>query len=163
LYRFTHIPDTIKPHLKTWDADFKKDKIGFVKTQNGFYTKRNEIKCDTISPNKNNFKGNLYLITDAANSSASFVLADIFKKNKLGKIVGEKTGGTLQGINGGEILFLFLPKSGIEIDIPLVFQAPVSINKDEGIIPDYIVSKTTSSILKKDDKPVSFILNKLIK
>ncbi|MEO6348163.1 MAG: S41 family peptidase, partial [Aquaticitalea sp.] len=75
LYKYISIPDSLSPYLDGWDDDFKKPKIGFKKTEDGFYEKENvKLDCDEISPNPNRFRGNLYLITDATNSSATFIM-----------------------------------------------------------------------------------------
>lgn len=121
------------------------------------------LTCDTILPNKNHFKGQLFLITDATNSSATFIMADCIKRNKLGILVGETTGGTQQGINGGEIFFFSLPKSKIEMDIPLIWQKPLGNKPDEGIKPDYEIYTTRRDLTMQKDPALNFILKKLIK
>ncbi|MBL7723643.1 MAG: hypothetical protein JNK27_05815 [Chitinophagaceae bacterium] len=164
LYRYTSIPDSLLPYLDTWDDSFKKPKTGYKKTADGYYeSEKPGPGCEEINPNPNYFKGKLFLIIDVTNSSATFIMADAFKRNKLGKIVGETTGGSQQGINGGEIFFFYLPKSGIEMDIPLIWQAPINPKPDEGIKPDYEVKTTAKDVAEKRDVQVEFILKKLIK
>ena len=162
LYRYTSIPDSLSPYLQTWDDDFKKPKQGYVKTVDGFYEKQpNSEGCAEITPRPNHFTGKIFLITDVTNSSATFIMADCVKRNKLGIVVGETTGGSQQGINGGEIIFLYLPKTGIEMDIPLIYQAPKEKKLDEGIKPDYIIPTTLKDIQTKKDHQLEFILNKI--
>ncbi len=164
LYRYTSIPDSLKPYLDTWDDSFKQNKIGYELTAEGFYQKPLiSSKCAEILPKPNHFKGKIYLITDASNSSATFIMADVFKKNNLGTIVGEKTGGSQQGINGGELFFFYLPNSKIEMDIPLIYQAPQTSRPDEGILPDYEIKTTVSDVATMNDPQLDFILRKLIK
>ncbi len=164
LYRYISIPDTLKSNLKTWDSDFKNDKTGFRLTSDGFYEKENQdLNCNKIIPNPNYFKGKVFLITDVTNSSTSFIMADCVKRNKLAIIVGEKTGGTQQGINGGEIFFFYMPKSKMEMDIPLIWQRPLNDRPDEGIMPDYPIQTTMKDIAEKNDPQLKYILKKLIK
>lgn len=165
LYRYNQIPDSLNKYLSTWDDDFRKPKPDslFLKTPEGFYESRKPNKCVEIYSNANHFKGNIYLITDVTNSSATFTLADVFKQNKLGTIVGETTGGTQQGINGGEIFFFYLPNSQIEMDLPLIFQAAKTTRPDEGIKPDYEVKTTPKDLAIMRDVQLEFILKKLSK
>lgn len=163
LYRYTSLPDSLLPYLDTWDDGFKKPKTGYKKTEDGFYERENpNADCLPVLSNPNHFKGKIYLITDATNSSATFIMADAFKRNKLGTIVGEKTGGTQQGINGGELFFMYLPYSKIEMDLPLIYQAPRTQRPDEGILPDYEVKTKIKDIAFMKDPQLGFILNKLI-
>lgn len=163
LYRFQSIIDSLKPNLVTWDDEFKADKKGYVKTNDGYYEKENEKwNCTEITPKANYFKGNIYLITDATNSSTTFTMANYLKQNKIATLVGETTGGTQQGINGGQIFFFYLPNSKIEMDVPLIWQRPVTDKPDEGIKPDYEVHTTPADIAGNKDPQLDFILNKLI-
>jgi hypothetical protein len=164
LYRYTSIPDSLLSYLDTWDESFKKAKTDYILNQEGFYEHKNQKSvAKIIASNPNHFKGKIYLITDVTNSSATFTMADIFKRNKLGTIVGEKTGGSQQGINGGEIFFLYLPNSEMEMDVPLIYQAPITQRKDEGITPDFEVKTTKNNISNLKDAQIEFITKKLIK
>jgi hypothetical protein len=164
-YRYRSIPDSLLPYLDTWDQGFKQPKPDsvYVLTPDRFYeNKQPGSDCDEIWPKPNHFKGNIYLITDATNSSATFIMADAVKRNGLGKIVGEKTGGTQQGINGGELFFFYLPHSGIEMDVPLIYQAPFSEKPDDGILPDFEVKTTAEDLAKMGDPQLAFILKELV-
>jgi len=165
LYRFNAIPDSLQKYLDTWDDNFRKPKPDslYVRTAEGFYESKLPNKCAEIVSKPNHFKGKIYLLTDVTNSSATFTMADVFKTNQLGTIVGETTGGTQQGINGGEIFFFSLPNSKIEMDLPLIYQAPKTARPDEGIKPDYEVKTTPKDIVENRDAQVEFILRKLIK
>jgi hypothetical protein len=163
LYRYTSIPDSLLPNLSTWDDGFKKPKEGYVKTADGYYEKQDAKQdCDEINPNPNHFRGKIFLITDATNSSATFIMADCIKRNKLGTLVGEKTGGSQQGINGGQLFFFYLPKSKIEMDVPLIWQRPLVDRPDDGIVPDHEIKTTVADIANRQDAPLQFIMNKLI-
>lgn len=164
-YRYLSIPDSLKKHLDTWDNSFKNDKEAnrYTKTTDGLYEiNSKEESCLDIIPQEKRFSGKLFLITNAKNSSAAFEMARNVKFNNLGIIVGETTGGSLQGINGGEFFFLTLPNSKIEIDIPLIFQSPKIKSLDSGIRPDIIVKTTQKSIYKREDAQLNYILDKLI-
>jgi hypothetical protein len=163
LYRYISIPDSLKPNLDTWDDEFKKDKQNYHAVEDGYFEKINDKPdCDTIYPSANRFTGKLFVITDATNSSATFIMAQCIKKNKLGKLVGEITGGTQQGINGGEIFFFYMPKSKVEMDIPLIWQKPFVHLTDKGIVPDYYVPTTKQDLEQSKDPQLTYIMQKLI-
>ena len=164
LYKFLAIPDTLLPYLKTWNKEFKelkkeKDYIKF----NGYYEKidTTKISCQPTNPKSNNFKGKVFLLTNANNSSTTFTMADIFKNYSFGKIVGEPTGGTKQGLNGGQFFFLRLPFSKFEIDLPIIYGAPTKNRPDEAITPDYLITTKQSDIYFNRDTQIEFILKKI--
>jgi len=163
-YRYLVIPDSLLTHLSTWDDSFKKpkDPTKFTLNEIGLYElKNNGQPCDYINPKLNGFRGNLYLLTNAKNSSAGYEMARDFRVAQLGKIVGETTGGSQQGINGGEFFFLTLPNSKFEIDLPLIYAYHAN-KEDIGIKPDYEVNSTQKDINKGKDNQLEFVL-KLIR
>lgn len=99
-----------------------------------------------VVPYADRFVGKTYIIADAANASATFQFLDYVQANRLATIVGQPTGGNRQGINGGNYLFLSLPNSAIEVDIPLYFQAPLKAGPDQSVIPDIPVKRRPEDI-----------------
>jgi hypothetical protein len=161
LYKFLSISDSLLPYIKTWNKEYKQPKKEFdYLLIDGFYQKKETINnpCIAIEPKPNAFKGKIFLVTNANNSSTTFTMADLFKSNKLGLIIGEPTGGTKQGLNGGQFFFLRLPYSHIEIDLPIIFGAPKSKRPDESIYPDYFVPTKQKDIQEKRDAQIEFIL-----
>jgi C-terminal processing protease CtpA/Prc len=152
------------PYLETWDPSFKKPKIAayYEQTKEKLYYKKNSNSIDTVIPNKKHFSGKIYLLTGATNSSSSFFMADILQQNKAAKLVGQATGGTKQGINGGQFFFLYLPASGFEVDIPLIYQAPIHKRKDEGIQPDVKVKTQPHDVANGVDAQLQYIIRDLI-
>ena len=163
-YSFLEVPKRLIPFMNTWDNSFfdpKPDSI-FTKNELGFYEDQSvESKYsknfEDFKINSNSFKGNTFLMTSPVNSSAAFEFAWVFKQYKTGKIIGEKTGGTKQGLNGGRFFFLRLPYSRIEIDLPFIYQAHLG-QPDEGISPDYNVTATQQGIFNGQDTQLDFIL-----
>lgn len=110
-----------------------------------------------VEPHENGFSGRTYIIADSSNASATFQFLDYIQQNGLATIVGQPTGGNKQGINGGNYLFLSLPNSKIEIDIPMYFIAPIKEQKDESIIPDILVKKKPTDIGAKIDRELETV------
>ncbi len=91
------------------------------------------------------------MLIDASNSSATFQFARLVQEKKLGTLVGEPTGGNLRGINGGAFFFLRLPKSQIEMDLPLIATFPVSPQPDSGLTPDVTIVPILDDIVQGRD------------
>jgi C-terminal processing protease CtpA/Prc len=96
------------------------------------------------------FEGNIYLFVNAANSSSTFYLTSITKTCGSAEIVGETTGGNQKGLNGGNIFFLRLPNSGIEIDIPVYGQCNDAA-ADGGIEPDVFIKRRPEDLKNSTD------------
>jgi C-terminal processing protease CtpA/Prc len=91
------------------------------------------------------------------------MLAENCKSNNYATLIGSETGGTQMGINGGQIFFLTLPKTQLEIDIPLIGYYPSANLDDQGIMPDIEVQPTIEDFKKKTDVHIKYIVDKLIK
>lgn len=116
-----------------------------------------------VVPDKNNFQGEAYIISDASNASAAFQFLNYARENRLARIVGQATGGNRQGINGGNYFFLTLPNSKIEIDVPVYYFAPlISPQKDESVVPDVSVRRKPEDIGNDFDREM-FVVRQLIK
>ncbi|MBK8809985.1 MAG: PDZ domain-containing protein [Acidobacteria bacterium] len=111
-----------------------------------------------VEPYADRFDGKAFIIADASNASATFQFLDYVKRNRLATIVGQPTGGNRQGINGGNYFFLRLPNSKVEVDIPVYFQAPLTTQPDESVIPDIIVQRSADDIGNRLDREFSAIL-----
>lgn len=149
--RYRTLPPDLTSHVDTWDDSFRdwgKQAIG--PRPDGFYDfKRwsdDAVGRILIKPAGKRFTGRLVVLIDASNSSATFQFAQIVKDNRLGTLIGEPTGGNRRGINGGAFLFLRLPASGIEVDIPLIGFFPPTVQPDAGILPDIAVQETAQDI-----------------
>ncbi len=153
LVRYNKISAELKPYLFTWDNSFF-DLSSKTKPLNNGYFLFTGQNITEIQPLKNAFDGNVYLLVNASNSSATFYFAEIAKENKLATLIGETTGGSQKGLNAGTMFFLRLPNSNIEIDIPIIG----SFSEDkpsEGIVPDVIVKPTFEDLINGEDKTLT--------
>ena len=114
-----------------------------------------------VEPYENRFIGRTFIISDSSNASATFQFLDYVQQNRLATIVGQTTGGNKQGINGGNYLFLSLPNSKAEIDIPLYFQSPKTSHRDQSVVPEIIVKKMPGDIGNNLDREL-IAIRKLI-
>lgn len=159
LVRYQKVSPGLKPYLSTWDNAFFDLSKQTKPFNNAFFALSGENTV-TIKPFDHAFDGNTYLLVNAANSSATFYLAEIAKENKLATLVGETTGGSQKGLNAGTMFFLRLPHSKIEIDLPII--GNFSDDKPAGgIQPDIVVPETFETMLKGED-PVIATLKTLL-
>lgn len=149
LVRYKKISAELKPYLFTWDNTFFDLSTKTKPFNNDYFLLKGE-NITQIQPVKNAFEGNIYLLVNGSNSSATFYFAEIAKENELATLIGEPTGGSLKGLNAGTMFFLRLPNSKIEIDIPII--GTFSDDKAPGgIVPDILVKPTIEDLIKGDD------------
>jgi hypothetical protein len=154
LLRYETVSDAYRPFLNTWDKSFYSRKGQLVKLENGFYTWKKDRGNSVIRQNSKAFQGQTYLLVDAANSSATFFLTAGLQQNKIATVIGSQTGGNRKGTNGGQLFFLWLPNSQIEVDIPLIGYYPLTEQPDEGLSPDIEVVVQIPDILSGRDKVI---------
>ncbi len=160
---YRKIPEDIKPHINTWDKrPFDWGKLA-KKQANGKYIIKQPLagKTKTYKPNKNGFRGNTFLLTDAENSSATHIMATYVKRYKLATIVGQETGGSQMGVNGGYMFFHRLPNSRVEIDIPILGINLFPTNASTptgGIQPDVKVEKNAMDFINGVDTELEKVL-----
>jgi len=102
------------------------------------------IKCPTN--NNLRFKGNLFLLIDKTSFSAAATFAGIFKELKLGTIIGEETGGTIEYY--GDFWTMKTPNTEISFYVaPKRFIQYGGNDLNRGVFPDYIVANQGDSII----------------
>jgi len=139
LVRYRSAPEDLAPYLDTWDPSFKDWGEAAVGPENGFYTLKrydDDARGPVIAAKGPRYRGRVFVLIDASNSSATFQFAATVKRLHLGTLVGQTTGGNQRGINGGAFFFLRLPNSKIEVDLPLIGTFPSVPMPDAGITPD---------------------------
>ncbi len=157
---YEKVPKELRPYLFTW-SDQVYDFTGKVrKEENGLYrlTKPDNLE---ISPTRDGFRGNIYLLVNEANSSATFYFAELAKTSKLATLIGTTTGGSQKGLNGGTMFFVRLPNTNIEFDIPII--GTYSPEKpDSGIVPDIEILETIETLRGNID-PIILKVKELVK
>ena len=158
LVRYRKVAEELTPYLDTWDKGFLNWGQEAVHLEEPWPTAphdvpylklvREEKERDgkVIAPAGQRFRGRVVVLIDATNSSATFQFAQAIQSNRLGVLVGQSTGGSQRGINGGAFFFLRLPHSGIEMDLPLIGTFPRAPMPDAGISPDVLVNPTAADI-----------------
>lgn len=162
--RYLQFPESLKPFVQSWGDNpwyyaLKPEK---ATQKEGYYVFRKEYYLNQRNKKKKHyFKGKSYLLTSALNASLAYYLAQDFRKFKVGQLVGQETDGNLRGINGGQILFLRLPHSKIEIDFPVMGDFIDGEQPNQGVVPDIMVEPTVSDIYHGIDTEVERILKEI--
>lgn len=156
--RYRSVPEALRPNLDTWDRSFFDWGESAKSLGNGFYRMTrydDSSQGDVIHPTLPRFKGRLAVLVDASNSSATFQFAQVVQRLGIGILVGQPTGGNQRGINGGAFFFLRLPKSGLEVDLPLIGRFPPDGHPerlpDAGLQPDILVPFDTEGLISGKD------------
>jgi hypothetical protein len=150
--RFRETPADLNPYLDTWDRSFRTLGKDATDIGGGFYRLPDAEGVGATTPKGPRFRGKVFVLTDAQNSSATFQFAQTVQASGLGKLVGGATGGNRRGINGGAFFFLRLPQSGLEADLPLIGRFPADPQPDAGLLPDVGVADTAEDIAAGRDR-----------
>jgi C-terminal processing protease CtpA/Prc len=86
------------------------------------------------------YRGRTVVLVGPQNSSAGFLFARDVATSGAATLLGQATGGNLQGLNGGELCWLTLPHSGVAVDIPLLASFSPGNPPDAGVLPQHAVS-----------------------
>ena len=160
--RYTSFPESLKPFIRTWGNPWyfelepeKTDGRYFVFKKGATINRKNDRK-------ENAFKGNVTWLIGPANASLAYYLAKDVRKYKIGKLVGEETGGNVRGINGGQIIFLKLPNSEIELDFPVMGDFTIATKPNNGVLPDEVVEQTIEDIAEGKDTVLEWAIKDLL-
>lgn len=96
---------------------------------------------------KNRFKGRMFLLTDNSTFSAAATFAGIFKEMKLGVIIGQETGGSIEYY--GDFWDIATPGTGLHFHIaPKRFIQFGGTDLSRGVMPDFPVTDKNSSVIE---------------
>ncbi len=165
-WAYVKIDSTLKQYVdnKSWAFGwFNMNEKYFTKLPNGQYRSKDGDKMEVIIPEKTTLQGNTYLMTSATNSSAAYIMADIFKTHHLATLVGQTTGGNQRGITAGALFFMLLPNTKIEIDVPLIGMDydVAKTRPDAGLSPDVFVKESIEDVVNGIDTEIE-VVKKLI-
>lgn len=158
--RYIDFPETLKPYIKTWNDNpwYYKLNPNKIKTTNGYYIFKDNFIQPISKSDKKVYQGKLYLLISSANTSLAYYTTYRFNLQQLGITLGQETGGNLNDINGGNILFLNLPNSNIEIDFPIMGGFSSQKQPNTGVIPDIELNYTIQDILDNRDLEVEKVI-----
>lgn len=158
--------DGLEDYLWSWDKRvINPNRLGFSSNDDGTYSLRSWFsdELSMIKPEQYAFNGKVIALTSNSNGSASTNLLSVLKAKGRVTIVGEKTGGSAQGPNGGVLITLRLPNSNITTRIP-VFKYSNNVKSFEfgmGLTPDVYAPMTVNALVNKQDPALESALSSL--
>ena len=157
LVRYRRVPEALRPVLDTWDRSFDTLGVEAADLGSGFYRLPTQAG-DSIQPRGPRFRGAVDVLIGPQNSSATFQFAQAIQRARLGRLVGEPTGGNRRGINGGCYYFVRLPETSVEVDLPLIAYHPPGREPDAGLLPDLALPLTPEAIVAGRDLVMERVL-----
>jgi len=116
-----------------------------------------------LQPDKNTFKGQIYLLISPRVASAGSLFASLVAGKTSAIVIGEETMGGYYGHNGHTPIEYELPNTKIKTQFSLVNleqDVPKKPNQmfGRGVIPDYKVSQTFDDFIKNRDAQMEYVL-----
>ena len=153
------IPFYLKPFAKGKLKKIMKQQLPIVKNNRRYYK-----NIETYQPNKNRFKGQIYLLIGPKTASIASLFSSMLASNTNTIVIGEETSGGYYGHNGSFPVEYKLPKSDFLTDFSIVNLTQDVVKKEtqpfgRGIIPDYDVTQTYEDYLNQKDTQMDFTLD----
>ncbi|MGV3538544.1 MAG: S41 family peptidase [Rufibacter sp.] len=124
------------------------------KTKGGNYTFRFKKTLREQKPQKNNFKGEVYVLIDGYSFSVTSEFCAIAHYHKRATFIGRETGGGYYGNTSGFFVPAKLPHTNLEVAMPQ-WDYYMAVSgypyKDRGILPDYPIEYTADDLIRKRD------------
>jgi hypothetical protein len=144
--RYRRTPPDLDRYLDTWDRSFRTIGTTAVDIGNGFLRLGGAEPSDTIPAKGPQLTLPVAALVGPVCSSATYSFARRARFSGLVKLYGGPTGGNLRGINGNGYFFVRLPASGLEFDIPIIGNFPVTPQPDQGVMPNVAVAPIAADI-----------------
>jgi hypothetical protein len=114
-----------------------------------------------IKPNKNSYKGNIWILINGQTFSTASEFCAIAKSHQRGLFIGEETGGAYLMNTSGPNVSITLPHSKIRLKwgaIQYIMKVKKRRNRESGIAPHFFIKASISDILTQEDKELDFTL-----
>lgn len=153
LVRTLPIPEDVKAAVTTWDMSALEATPDLAeRTPEGMWRLKDSGE-QRVEPAPDHFRGRITALSSRGNASGSTLLLSALQHHAGVRIVGEPTGGSVEGPTAGVIVFCRLPASGITVRVPLI-RTETGIEPDEpgmGVTPDVLVERTPAAFFSGRD------------
>ena len=131
------MPTALRPALNTWDKSFYDRRGTVIPRGDGTYDLKSKGDWPARIPvAQDAFQGEVFVLTSYVNSSASHIMLRLLARRPGITLVGDPTGGSLRAHTGGNLFFLRLAQTELEVDIPLIAYEWGMNNPAGGVVPD---------------------------
>lgn len=136
---YERAPYDLARYMDTWDFGFFDHTGQVVRGEGRNWVQREQPQDRVIVPVARPYSGRVVLLTGPRMSSAGFLIARNLKASGSAILIGQPTGGSLRGLNGGQLAWLLLPTSGVSVDIPLIGGFARTPQPPSGVEPDIAI------------------------
>lgn len=158
--RCTRVPDDLRPHLTTWESGaFDPPAALFEPAADGLFRMKGEPSV--VAPARESFTGSrITLLSSRGNASGTTMLLAALQPLERVRVVGERTGGSVEGPTAGTLFFLTLPASGIKVRVPVLRNVTGLVPSEPGmgVVPDREAVLTAEEWLAGDDPALAAAL-----
>jgi len=135
------------PGRESWPGD------GVRKNARGWYDVLDHPNVGTMNPEAPLFRGRTCILVDGLSFSTTGESTSHFHFHKKAAFLGEECGAGYYGNTSGSMAQVTLPKTGLQVMIPLVLYtlAVDEYPKDKGLVPDIAVSPAIEDLLAGRD------------
>ena len=113
-------------------------------------------------PSKEVFAGDIYVLVDGATYSAGASLARFLREYGNATVIGAETGTRYEGFAAGSSQQIFLPESGLQIEIPRYHiyypDSKVQMTSNRGLVPEIEIEPAIKDILDQRDPVMEAVL-----
>lgn len=154
LVRTVPIPKDVVDAVTTWDRSLlQAPRSMFEQTENGMWQMLGGGK-QRVLPSDDHFEGRITVLSSRGNASGSTMTIAGLQQLAGARVVGEATGGSVEGPTAGVMVFLTLPESGIKVRVPLIRTVTGLMPKEAGmgVTPDVLVEITADGFFSGRDQ-----------
>lgn len=139
--------------LETWDRSVLNMPAELFKDLGNGYYEVQTPSAEAQPPLEPSFNGRLIILCGPANASGATLFMAGLQESRTLTLIGEQTGGSVEGPTAGIMLFLPLPNSGIKVRIPAIRSVTGMTSKSSsgGLDPDIVISPTLAERLAGRD------------
>jgi len=132
-------------------------RLRFKKSENGYEVFWNE---PAVKPKKNNFAGQVYVLSNGFSCSQSGAFAGLLKDKSNTIFIGEEPGGNATQCCAGDMITLVLQNTKVKLILPLrkLSLNVSSKNTGHGVIPDHEIKPTVNDLQEGRDVVMDFTL-----
>ena len=153
------IPADVKAAVTTWDMSALEAEPGmFERAPSGRWAMPGGQRL--VEPAADHFRGRVIVLCGRDNASGSTMLISALQHHAGAVVVGEPTGGSVEGPTAGLILFCRLPASGITVRVPAVrsYTGIAPAAPGMGVVPDVAVTRTPEGLFGGRDEAMEAAL-----
>jgi hypothetical protein len=148
---YERAPYDLARFFDTWNFSFFDRTNQVIRGEGRQWLFREQPQDIVMTPVARPYRGKVVLLTSPRMSSAGHGIADNLKRSGAATLIGRETGGSLRGMNGGQLAWLNLPTSGVSVDVPLIAHVVKTTEPDRGVLPDIAVRTRIEDVARGID------------